>query len=453
MSKPVHFPGSAFFGSRTFVSLRRHYNYRLYFSGQFLSQIGTWLQSAAMAWLVLELTHSAFAVGILTFCQFGPYLVLGLFGGALSDRLDHRKTLIATQVALAICSAIMAVLTFMHVITVWEACIVAAMRGTILVMNNPSRQAFIFQMVGREELPNAIALNSSVANATRILGPGLGGLLIAAFGVGVCFSIDALSYVAVVVAMLAMRVDELLPGERRGKSSIWRGINEGLAYVFQNATIWAALLIFLFISTASINFSVLLPLLASDTLNAGAQVYGLLTACFGAGALTGALISASLGRASWPILLTGATGFGAGEVALALQRSVIGAVLLLIATGIFYTLYTSNTNTIVQLATPRYLQGRVAGLYSYIFSSSNAPGSLLAGGLADVGGTQLAFLVAGGTALAGAAFGIIHHRRNRREDQVEGPDLPQGDLLVDQDKSLSQVAGNRAQNPDQGRTI
>jgi MFS family permease len=200
MRVSVHAPIGKLFSGRTFASLHEHYNYRLYFSGQFLSQIGTWLQSAAMAWLVLELTHSAFAVGIMTFWQFGPYLVLGLFGGVLSDRLDHRKTLIATQVALALCSGTIAALTFLHGVTVWEAYAIAAIRGLVLIMNNPSRQAFIFQMVGREELPNAIALNSSVANATRIIGPGLGGLLIAAFGVGICFSIDAISYVAVIIA-------------------------------------------------------------------------------------------------------------------------------------------------------------------------------------------------------------------------------------------------------------
>ena len=427
MSKPVHFPGSTFFSSRTFVSLQRHHNYRLYFSGQFLSLIGTWLQSAAMAWLVLQLTGSAIAVGVLTFCQFGPYLLLGLLGGALSDRFDHRVTLLVTQIALAICSALMALLTLTHIVTVWEACVIAALRGTILVMNNPSRQAFIFQMVGRDELSNAIALNSSIANATRIIGPGLGGLLIAAFGVGVCFSIDTLSYVAVVIALLAMHIDELLPAEQRGKPSLFRGVKEGLEYVFQNTTIWMALLIFLFICTASINFNVLLPLIASDTLHAGAQIYGLLTACFGAGAMVGALISASLGKASWRILLLGAGGFGASEIILALQHSVVGAVLLLLVTGIFYTLYTSNTNTTVQLATPRYLQGRVAGLYSYIFSSSNAPGSLLDGWLADVGGTELAFLVAGGTALVGTAFGLtrLWQRQKKRQvaDQLlEGPE-------------------------------
>lgn len=400
------------FGGRTFASLRNHYNYRLYFSGQFLSQVGTWLQGAAMAWLVLQLTHSAFAVGLLAFWQFGPYAVLGLFGGALSDRLDHRITLIATQVALAICSGTIAALTLTHVVTLWEAYAVAAVRGLVLILNNPSRQAFIFQMVGRDELPNAIALNSSLANATRILGPGVGGLLIAAFGVGVCFAIDAVSYVAVIVALLMMRVDELLPMERRAQTSVLGGTAEGLRYVWRTRAVLVALTMFLFICIASINFSVLLPLVASETLRAGAEVYGLLTACFGAGALAGALISASLGRTTWRILLLSAAGFGLGEILLAPQRSVLGAILMLVATGICYTLYTSNTNALVQLAAPVYLQGRVAGLYSYIFAGSSPFGALLAGGLAERGGTQLAFLVAGATALAFAAFGALVRRRH-----------------------------------------
>ena len=394
------------FSGRTFASLREHYNYRLYFSGQFLSQIGTWLQSAAMAWLVLELTHSAFAVGFLSFWQFGPYVVLGLFGGAISDRLDHRDTLIATQIALALCSGIMAVLTLLHIVTVWETYAIATARGLVLILNNPSRQAFIFQMVGRKELPNAIALNSSLANATRIVGPGLGGILIAAFGVGICFSIDAISYVAVIIALLAMHVDELLPIERHGKPRVLQGIAEGLRYVFQTPTVWLALAMFLFICIASINFTVLLPLVASDTLHRGAEVYGLLTACFGAGALIGALISASLGRATWPILLLSATGFGICELVLAPQNTVVGTVILLLLTGICYTLYTSNTNATVQLTTPGYLQGRVAGLYSYIFSGTSAPGALLVGVLAELGGTQLALFVGGATAVVCAALGF-----------------------------------------------
>lgn len=411
----------AMFNGRTFASLRHHYNYRLYFGGQFVSQTGTWLQSAAMAWLVLQLTHSAFDVGLLAFWQFGPYALLGLFGGALSDRLDHRKTLIMTQIVLGLCSTLMAVLTLTGVVTVWEAYAVAAARGLALILNNPSRQAFIFQMVGREELPNAIALNSSIANATRILGPGVGGILIAAFGVGICFSLDAISYGAVVVALLMMRVSELLPIEHRGRPPVLRSIGEGLGYVWRTPTLLLAFTMFFFISLVSINFTVLLPLVASNTLHAGATVYGLLTACFGAGALVGALISASFGRATWRILLVSAAGFGLGEVLVAPQGTIAGAVLLLIATGIFYTIYTSNTNAMVQLSTPGYLQGRVAGLYSYIFSGTSPFGALLAGVLTEAGGTALAFFVAGGTALMCAAYGAaLYMRRYTRPMLVPG---------------------------------
>jgi MFS family permease len=410
------------FSGTTFSSLREHHNYRLYFSGQFLSQIGTWLQSAAMAWLVLELSHSAFAVGMLAFWQFGPYLVLGLFGGVLTDRLDHRTTLIVTQVALALCSGLMALLTFTHVVTVWEAFVIAAIRGIVLVMNNPSRQAFIFQMVGRKELPNAIALNSSVANATRIIGPGIGGILIAAFGVGICFTIDAISYVAVIIALFMMHVDELLPIEGHGKPRVLKGIAEGLSYTFRNMTVWLALTLFFFICTMSINFTVLLPLVASNTLHAGAEVFGLLTACFGAGALIGALVSASLGRATWPILLSSAAGFGISELVLAPQRTIIGTIILLIITGICYTLYTSNTNATIQLATPGYLQGRVAGLYSYIFSGTNSFGALLIGALADSGGTQLAFIAGGATAVVCALLGLIIHRYESHK-KIEDDDI------------------------------
>ena len=406
-------PVAGFLGSRTFTSLRKHYNYRLYFSGQFLSQVGTWLQSAAMAWLVLQLTHSAFAVGLLAFWQFGPYALLGLFGGALADRMDHRKTLIATQVALALCSTIIAILTLTNTVVLWEAYAIAAMRGLSLVLNNPSRQAFIFQMVGREELPNAIALNSSLANATRILGPGIGGILIAAFGVGVCFAIDALSYVAVIIALLLMRVDELMKQEQGRRTTMWTSVVEGLRYVRETPPLRIALIMFTVIATVCINFSVLLPLLASDTLHAGAEVYGLLTACFGAGALASALISASIGRATWPVLLVGAAGFGLGEFLLAPQRTVVGAVLLLLATGICYTIYTSTTNALVQLSAPPYLQGRVAGLYSYIFAGSSPFGALLAGSLAAQGGTDLAFVVAGVVALGSALFGLLMWRRLR----------------------------------------
>lgn len=423
-------------GMRTFASLREHRNYRLYFSGQFLSQIGTWLQSAAMAWLVLQLTHSGIAVGLLSFWQFGPYAVLGLFGGAISDRLDHRVTLIATQVGLALCSAVMAVLTLTHVVTVWEAYAIAAVRGLILILNNPARQAFIFQMVGRKELPNAIALNSSVANATRILGPGVGGVLIATFGVGICFSIDAISYVAVILSLLSMNVGELLPLERRGRLPVLQGTAEGLGYVRNTPVISIALTMFACICIACINFSVVLPLVASETLHSGAEVYGLLTAVFGAGAMLGALVSASIGRASLRLVLMSAAAFGLGELALAPQRTLIGVTLLLALSGVAYTLYTSNTNALVQLSAPGYVQGRVAGLYSYIFSASNPVGALLDGVLADRSSTEAVFVVGGATALVCAALGSIAGIRLRSQPP---PRNPPSELLEEPHPDLSPV--------------
>lgn len=197
--------------------------------------------------------------------------------------------------------------------------------------------------------------------------------------------------------------------------TMWSSVVEGLRYVRQTPPLRIALAMFTVIAIVCINFTVLLPLVASNTLHAGAEVYGLLTACFGAGALSGALISASIGRVSWPVLLISAAGFGLGEMLLAPQNTVVGAVLLLVMTGIFYTMYTSTTNALVQLSAPPYLQGRVAGLYSYIFAGSSPFGALIAGSLAESGGTLLAFLVAGGTAIACAACGLIMWRRIRTQ--------------------------------------
>jgi MFS family permease len=395
--------------SRTFTSLQRHRNYRLYFSGQFVSQAGSWLQSAAQAWLILQLTHSAAAVGVLAFWQFGPYAIFGLFGGPIADRLDHRKSLIWTQTALMLCAAILAVISLLNIATVWAIDAIAAVRGLVLVLNNPSRQAFIVQMVGRDELPNAIALNSSVANATRVLGPGIGGILIASLGVGICFAINAASYVAVILALMVMREEEFYPIEGRGaKLPLLSSLREGLDFAWHTRRIFVVLAVLLVVSTFGINFNVLLPVLASQTLHSGPEVFGLITACFGGGALVGALISASIGRSTWPILLGSGTAFGLFEMVLAPQHTVLACIVILLLVGVSYTLYTSNSNAMVQLASPGNLQGRVTALYSYIFTGSSPIGALVAGGLSQAGGTQLAFLITGGVSMAAALAGIAY---------------------------------------------
>ena len=393
----------------TFASLQRHRNYRLYFYGQLISQIGTWLQNAAQAWLVLDLTHSAQAVGVMGFALYGPYALLGLFGGALADRLDRKRTMIVTQSAMALAAAALALVVVLHVDRVWVVDLLAAVRGTVLVLNNPSRQALMVQIVGRRELANAIALNSSLNNATRIIGPAIAGVLIAAVGTAACFALNALSFIPAIVAIALMRRSEFHTRARRAAQAISfrAAIVEGLRYARRRKTIAIALTMLFVISLTAINFNVLLPILARQTLHGGAEVYGFITACFGFGAFVGAIFTAGRAKVAPMIVLAAAAGFGAMQFVTAPQTNtlVVGASLFFM--GIFYTTYTATTNALVQLATPEFLQGRIAGLYSYLFLASGPIGSLLVGWICERAGTHVMFEVAGGATLAITFVGIL----------------------------------------------
>ena len=397
---------------RTFASLRRHRNYRLFFSGQIVSVSGTWMQNIAAAWVVLELTHSPVAVGVLALCQFLPFTVLGLFAGVLVDRFDARRTVIATQASAMVLAGILAVLVVAGHVTVNEVYVLTALRGAVLVLDAPARQALTFQMVGQDELPNAVALNSSLFNAARVVGPALGGLLVAVVGAGACFSLNAVSYLAVLAGLLAMRREELYPVERPERPpKIFRGTMEAFAHVRQAPDTLLALLVVLMLSTFSFNFNVLLPVLAGATLESGANVFGVITAMFGLGALVGALMAASLGRASWPVMLFAAGGFGLAQMVLAPIHSASAAGVLLMITGACFTLWTSSANATVQLSTPGPMRGRVIGLYYFAFNGTGPAGGLLAGWLAAQGGTELAFLVSGAAAVATAAVAATIHFR------------------------------------------
>jgi MFS family permease len=396
---------------RTFASLRKHRNYRLFFSGQVISVSGTWMQNIATAWLVLEITHSPVAVGILAVFQFLPFTVLGLFAGVLVDRMDARRTVIGTQTASMLLAFALTGLTLGGVVTVHEVYLLTALRGIVLVLDAPARQALTFQMVGRDELPNAIALNSSLFNAARVVGPAAGGVMVAAVGVGACFAFNAASYLAVLAGLLMMRSSELFASERpQLPPRFLRGTAEALGYVWRTPSALIALSAVFVLSTLSFNFNVLLPVLASHTLEAGPGVFGIITAFFGAGALAGALLSASLGRASMTALVVGAGGFGVAQLVLAPATSVMAASLLLFMTGLCFTVWTSNANSSLQLNSPPDLRGRVIGLYYFAFNGSGPAGGLLAGWLAASGGTALAFGVSGAAAVAVSliAFGVLH---------------------------------------------
>ncbi|MFN2451293.1 MAG: MFS transporter, partial [Candidatus Dormibacteria bacterium] len=368
--------------ARAFASLRKHRNYRLYFAGQVVSLTGTWMQNVAMAWLVVTLSHSPIAVGVLALCQFGPFAVLGLLGGVLTDRFDKRRTYMTTQALSMVLAVGLTVLTVTHLATVWEVYLLAAVYGTILVVDNPARQAFTMEMVGRQELPNAVALNSSLFNLSRIIGPAAGGLIIAGAGVAACFAINAASFLAVLLCLALMRTDELFAPRGDGvRPRIFRGIAEGLVYSWRSSSIRTVLLMLVFIAAVGMNFNVLLPVLTRHTLHAGPQVFGLLSAAFGGGALVGALLSASRATASIRVVVASSLGFGLAMLVLAPLHDVLAAALVLAAVGVCFSLYTSNSNSIIQLNSPDHLRGRVLSVYAYVFFGTAPLGGLLAGWL------------------------------------------------------------------------
>jgi MFS family permease len=365
-----------------------------------VSVSGTWMQNVALAWLVVELTHSPLAVGVLAFCRFIPFTVFGLVAGVVADRIDNRKLVIGTQTASMIISALFAVLVLSGLETLWVIYLLAILSSMAIVFDAPGRHALTFQMVGRDELSNAVALNASLFNASRVVGPAVAGVLIAAFGVGVCFAVNAVTFLAVLASLLMMRKEELVPVARSGEPpTMMRGIREGFAWVLGVPELRLVLLIVTVVSTVGFNFHVILPLLASDTLHTGPEVFGILSACFGGGALVGALLSAALGRASWKALVLGTGGFSLSLLALAPLASVWPCALLLFVTGVSFTLWTSNANSILQLRAPDHLRGRVVSLYLWAFAGLAPVGGLLAGWLCHLGGTQLSFAVAGTTGL------------------------------------------------------
>ena len=400
-------------GRRTFLSLRKHRNYRLFFSGQVVSVSGTWMQNIAMYWFVLTLTHDPVAIGILSFCRFGPFTIFGLFAGVIADRFDNRKTVIVTQSVQMALSAVLAIDAVTGHATAWHVYAIAALSGTALVLDAPARQSLTFRMVGRDELPNAIALNSSLFNIARIAGPALGGVVIAVVGVGWCFAANAVSFLAVLTSLLLMRPAEFFPIGQHNRPTFWRGTREGLSYVRRSRSMVVILGMMVVFASLCFNFNILLPVLAKQTLDAGPRTFGVLSAAFGFGALIGALMTAALARARWRTMLLGAMGFALCELAIAPVHSIPLDVLLLFACGIFFTSYTANANTRLQLDAPDHLRGRVLSLYYYAWNGLAPLGGLIVGWLSATGGTELAFAVAGAAGLAMTVMGALAVRAPR----------------------------------------
>jgi MFS family permease len=312
-------------------------------------------------------------------------------------------------------SAVLAAITLLGHVQLWEVYVIAALTGIALVFDAPSRQNLTFQMVGRDELPNAIALNSSLFNTARIFGPALAGIVIAVWGAGWAFAINTVSFIAVLASLLAMRKSELYPLVDRRRPTLWRGTREGFAYARRNRTVLVIISMMAVFSSVCFNFNIILPLLAKTTLDAGPRTFGIISACFGAGALVGALSSAMVANARWRVMFAGAAGFGLCELLLAPVHSIALAGGLLFICGVFFTSYSTNSSSAIQLASPDYIRGRVLGLFYYAWNGLAPFGALLVGWMCDRGGTELAFYVGGASALVMTALGMVAVKRPPRQ--------------------------------------
>jgi MFS family permease len=397
---------------RTFSSLRRHRNYRLFFGGQLASVCGTWMQNVALYWLVLDLTHSPVAVGLISLARFGPFTLFGLFAGVVADRFDNRKTIMVTQGVQMALSAVLAAITILGHVQVWEVYAIAMFTGLAVVFDLPARQNLTMQLVGRDELPNAVALNSSLFNIARILGPALAGVVIAAVGPGWCFAVNSVSFLAVLAGLVLMRTNELYPLKGRGRPTLFRGVGEALTYVRRTRPVLVLTVMAIVVMSLAFNVNVLLPVLAKETLSAGPRTFGIVTACFGAGALVGALVAAAAGGARWRFTLGSVALFGLTELLIAPLHDVYAVSALLFICGICFTTYSAASNSTVQLGTPDHLRGRVLGVYFYAWTALLPLASPLIGWLCEVGGTELAFVFGGVVALVASAAGALAIKRS-----------------------------------------
>ncbi len=399
---------------RTFIALR-HRNFRLFWFGQMISLIGTWMQSTAQAWLVLVLTHSALLLGVVGALQFLPVLALALFGGVLADRLPKRKVLLFTQSSAMIQATIMWVLVATGHIQVWHIMILACLLGLTNALDMPTRQAFVPEMVGRDELPNAIALNSSLFNMARVLGPGLGGLLIALLGVAPLFLLNAISFIAVIIGLALIDTRKLFDtppiGERKlggAKQSTLQSLREGLIYVGRTPAVFLVIAVVGVISLFGINFNVVLPLFATDVLNSGAIGFGFLSSAFGLGSLFSALwIAWGNNRPSIRFMVVAGLLFSVAEICFALSPIYALSLLLIASVGFAQIAFSAVANTTLQTITPAHLRGRVMSVYMMVFAGSTPLGNLFIGGLAHFYNAPIALIAGGVLSLLAAIAGWI----------------------------------------------
>src|SRR5450755_2644797 len=398
-------------GHRTFQSLHTR-NYRLFATGQVISNSGTWMQRVAQDWLVLELTHnSGAALRITTGLQFLPLLLFSLWGGAIADRYSRRMLLMVTQALMGGLALLLGVLALTGNVQIWQVYILAFALGLITVVDNPTRQTFVAEMVGRSAMANAIALNSAVFNLARIAGPAVAGLVIAALGTPAAFLVNAASYGAVLVSLKLMRPADLLRVPRAPRAA--GQLREAMAYVRARPTLWMTLILIFFVSTFGMNFQVTTALMSRGVFHTGAGAFGVASTAFAFGALGGALIAARRGRPTLSLLVATSFAFSVFEMLSGLMPDFLSFLIVLVPTGLALLTLTTAANSTMQLGTTAAMRGRVMGLYMLVFLGGTPLGAPLAGWIAEVFGPRLS-IISGGliSVLATVVVGLVVAHRS-----------------------------------------
>lgn len=399
--------------SNTFRALRNR-NYRLYYIGQSISLSGTWMQTIAQAILVLRITDSKIALGTVTMLQFLPITVFVLFAGVIADRVPKRNFLLATQ-SLAMAQALtLAALVWTDTVELWHVYVLALVLGLANAFEQPTRQAFVVEMVGREDLVNAVALNSGMFNGARLVGPAIGGMLIAAVGLKWAFLLNGLSFIAPITALLMMNLAALhAVASRRAQGNPLTQLREGLSFAFRTPAVLLIIILVAIIGTFGYNFTVMLPLLSTYVLERGSAGLGFMTAAVGLGALISALVLAGKNAASLRTLFVGGVAFSGLLFTVAVSQSYGVTLMLLFALGIANTAFAATANTSLQFATPDHLRGRVMALYMLLFAGSTPIGGFLTGFMAEHLGVSTALALNATVCLAGCGIGMLYFVRHR----------------------------------------
>jgi len=365
---------------RTFRSLHVR-NYRLYFTAQLISVSGTWMQAIAQAWLVLHLTGSGVDLGVVTGLQFLPILVFGPFGGLVADRVDKRRLLFCTQAAGGVLAVVLGLLDVTHLVALWQVYALALLLGVVNLFDNPARQTFVMEMVGREDTPNAVSLNTVVMNASRVIGPAVGGLVIVGVGLAACFFVNAASYLAVLIGLAMMRSAELYPTEPVPRTK--GQVRDGFRFVWRTPPLRNTLVALAIIGVFAYNFQVTLALLAKTTFHGGAGTYSLLTSAMGVGAVVGGLLAAHRARPTARLLQGLAVVFGLLLGAVALAPTLVVATVLIVVMGAASIGFIATANASLQLESDPAMRGRVMALYAMAFLGSTPIGAPLVGAIAQ----------------------------------------------------------------------